>query len=190
MDIGTMDALAALTTRVSPAALDLPGPTPAALEKILEAAVAAPDHGRIKPWRFILVEGVAREKLGSLMAELLLRREPGASEGKLVAERKKTLRAPLIVVVAAALRDDPKVPQIEQIIAVGAAAQNMLVAAHALGYGGFWRTGVNAYDAAMKRALGLAETDAIIGFLYFGTARTSGLPRQNDTASVTRRWIG
>jgi nitroreductase len=185
-----MDALAALTTRISPAALDVPGPSADALDTILKAAVAAPDHGRMQPWRFILIDGVAREKFGVLLAEALQRREPAAPVGKLDAERKKALRAPLIVVVAAAVQPGAKVPEVEQVVAVGAAAQNMLVAAHALGYGGFWRTGANAYDAAMKRALGLAESDVIVGFLYLGTTKTPGQPRQNDIASVTRRWAG
>jgi len=185
-----MDALTALTTRVSPAALDAPGPSPAALEQILAAAVAAPDHGRIRPWRFIVIEGAARAKLGGLLADSLKRREPAAAEGKLDAERKKALRAPLIVVVAAAVQDNPKVPAVEQVVAVGAAAQNMLVAAHALGFGGMWRTGANAYDPDLKRALGLSESDAIVGFMYLGTSKTPGPPRQSDTASVTRRWTG
>ncbi|MGH6967915.1 MAG: nitroreductase family protein [Stellaceae bacterium] len=185
-----MDALTALTTRVSPAALDAPGPSAAELEKILEAAVAAPDHGRMKPWRFILIEGTARDQFGTLLVEALRRREPAAPAGKLEAERKKALRAPLIVVVVAAVQAGAKVPEVEQVVAVGAAAQNMLVAAYALGFGGFWRTGAVAYDAAMKRALGLAETDAIIGFLYLGTTKTPGQPRQSDVASVTRRWVG
>lgn len=186
----TMDALTALTTRVSPVALDAPGPSGDALASILEAAVAAPDHGRMRPWRFILIEGSARDKFGALLAESLRRREPAAPAGKLEAERKKALRAPLIVVVAAVLQAGAKVPEVEQIVAVGAAAQNMLVAAYALGFGGFWRTGAIAYDAAMKRALGLAETDAIVGFLYLGTTKTPGQPRQSDTVSVTRRWDG
>jgi len=185
-----MDALTALTTRVSPAALDVPGPSGDALQKILEAAVAAPDHGRMRPWRFILIEDAAREKFGAMLAEALARREPTAPPGKLEAERKKALRAPLIVVVAASVQSNAKVPEVEQLVAVGAAAQNMLVAAYALGFGGFWRTGAIAYDPAMKRALGLAENDAIIGFLYLGTAKTPGQPRQNDIASVTRRWPG
>jgi nitroreductase len=185
-----MEALAALTTRVSPAALDLPGPSARELETILQAAIAAPDHGRMKPWRFILIEGPAREKLGALMAESLQRREPAVPAGKLEAERKKALRAPLIVVVAAAVQPSGKVPEIEQVVAVGAAAQNMLVAAHALGFGGFWRTGAVAYDTAVKRALGLADGDVIVGFLYLGTTKTPGQPRQNDAALVTRRWPG
>ena len=185
-----MDALAALTTRVSPVALDAPGPSAPDLEAILKAAVAAPDHGRMKPWRFIVIDGLAREKLGALMVESLQRREPAAPAGKLEAERKKALRAPLVVVVAAAVQPGAKVPEIEQVVAVGAAAQNVLVAAHALGFGGFWRTGAVAYDAATQRARGLAESDSIVGFLYLGTVKTPGQPRESDVASVTRRWPG
>jgi len=185
-----MDALTALTTRVSPAALDAPGPSGDTLQRILEAAVAAPDHGRMRPWRFILIEGAARDKFGTLLAESLSRREPMAPAGKLDAERKKALRAPLIVVVAASVQSNAKVPEVEQLVAVGAAAQNMLVAAYALGFGGFWRTGATAYDPTVKRALGLAESDAIIGFLYLGTTKTPGQPRQNNTAWVIRRWPG
>lgn len=185
-----MEALAALITRVSPAALDLPGPSAGDLETILQAAVAAPDHGRMKPWRFIVIEGPAREKLGALMAESLQRREPETPASKLEAERKKALRAPLIVVAAAAVQPVAKVPEIEQVVAVGAAVQNMLLAAYALGFGGFWRTGAIAYDLAVKRALGLADSDAVVGFLYLGTTKTPGQPRQNDIASVTRHWPG
>ncbi len=185
-----MDALTALLTRVSPAALDAPAPSAEVLQKILEAAVAAPDHGRMRPWRFVLIEGAARERFGDLLAGSLRRREPTAPPGKLEAERKKALRAPLIVVVAAALQANAKVPEVEQVVAAGAAAQNALVAAHALGFGGFWRTGAIAYDTAAKQALGLAATDAIVGFLYLGTTKTPGQARRNDTASVTRRWLG
>jgi nitroreductase len=126
--------------------------------------------------------------LGDVMAQSLKRREPDAPEGKLDAERKKPLRAPLVVVVAAAVKENPKVPDIEQVVAAGAAAQNMLVAAHALGLGGFWRTGATAYDPEVKRALGLAEQDAIVGFIYLGHVALAGKASPTDTAAVTRRW--
>src|SRR5262249_20991617 len=122
------------------------------------------------------------------MEQSLTRREPDAPAGKLDAERKKPLRAPLVVVVAAAVKENPKVPDIEQVVAAGAAAQNMLVAAHALGLGGFWRTGATAYDAEVKRALGLGEHDAIVGFLFLGSVGVAGKAVPQDAAAVTRRW--
>ncbi len=183
-----MDAIEALMGRVSPAQLVEPGPDAAQLKTLLAAAARAPDHGRMQPWRFVLIDGEARTRFGEVMAQSLKRREPDAPVGKLDAERKKPLRAPLVVVVAAAVKDNPKVPDIEQVVAAGAAAQNMLVAAHALGLGGFWRTGATAYDAEVKRALGLADQDAIVGFLYLGSIGVPGQARPGDIAAVTRRW--
>ena len=122
-----MEAIDVLTGRVSPAQLVEPGPTAAQLEKILTAANRAPDHGRMQPWRFLLIEGEARARLGEVMAQSLKRREPEAPQGKLDSDRKKAQRAPLVVIVAAAVKENPKVPDIEQIVAAGAAAQNMQI---------------------------------------------------------------
>ncbi len=183
-----MDAIEALMGRVSPAQLVEPGPSSSQLQTLLGVGARAPDHGRMQPWRFILIEGEGRARFGEVMAQSLKRREPGAPEGKLEAERKKPLRAPLVVVVAAAVRDNPKVPDIEQVVAAGAAAQNMLVAAHAMGLGGFWRTGATAYDPEVKRALGLGEQDAIVGFIYLGSVGIAGKAVPAETAAVTRRW--
>ncbi|HXP77646.1 MAG TPA: nitroreductase [Stellaceae bacterium] len=183
-----MDAIDALMNRVSPAQLVEPGPDAAQLRTLLAAAARAPDHGRMQPWRFVLIEGEARVRFGEVMAQSLKRREPDAPAGKLDAERKKPLRAPLVVVVAAAVKENPKVPDVEQVVAAGAAAQNMLVAAHALGLGGFWRTGAAAYDPEVKRALGLGDSDAIVGFLYVGSVGVPGQVKPSDLAAVTRRW--
>ena len=141
-----MEALEAIVTRVSPLKLMEPAPTPEEFNRIIAAATTAPDHGRLKPWRFLMIAGAARTRLGELMAASLLTREPAAGEQRLQAEREKALRAPAIVVVVATPREETAIPYIEQIVAVGAATQNLLLAAHALGYGTFWRTGALAYD--------------------------------------------
>jgi nitroreductase len=182
-----MDAVEALITRVSPAELVEPGPTAQQLDRILAAAVAAPDHGRIRPWRFVVVEGEGRSRLGEIMARSLQRREPETPAARLEYERKKALRAPLIIVVAAAVQENAKVPDIEQIVATGAAAQNLLLAAHASGLGAFWRTGALAYDPEVKAALGFAATDAIVGFIYIGSVGRPGQPRQSPVEPVVRR---
>jgi len=183
-----MDTIETLVGRVSPAQLAEPGPTPAQLDKILEAAAAAPDHGRMKPWRFIVVEGEARARLGEVMAQSLKRREPESPEGRLDAERRKALRSPTIVVVAATIKENPNVPEVEQVVAAGAAAQNLLLAAHGMGLGGFWRTGAVAYDEAAKRELGLGSEDRVIGFMYLGSVAMPGKPRETDLAAVVTRW--
>jgi nitroreductase len=183
-----MDAIEALMSRVSPAQLVEPGPSAEQLQMILATAARAPDHGRMQPWRFLLIEGEARVRFGEVMAQSLKRREPDVPEGKLEAERKKPMRAPLIVVVAAAVKEDPKVPDVEQVVAAGAAAQNMLVAAHALGLGGFWRTGATAYDPEVKRALGLGDSDTVVGIIYLGSVGIPGQAKPVDVAAVTRHW--
>lgn len=182
-----MDAIEALTTRASPPGLVEPAPDAQTLDRILRAGMRAPDHGRLRPWQFIIVAGAARTALGDVLAAALQRREPGVADTALAKERGKPLRAPLIIIVAAKLREHRGVPAVEQIIAAGAAAQNILVAAHALGFGGFWRTGAAAYDSAVKGALGLRADDAIVGFLYLGTASgaTATLPTPDVAAHVT-----
>lgn len=186
-----LDAIEALTTRASPAGLVAPAPDAQALDRMFRAAVRAPDHGRLRPWRFIVVAGAARETLGNVLADALRGREPAVADAALAKERAKPLRAPLVVVVAAKIREHRGVPPVEQIVAAGAAAQNMLVAAHALGYGGFWRTGAAAYDEHVKRALGLAGEDAIVGFLYLGTpAVAAPLLPPADPAPYVTQWAG
>jgi nitroreductase len=186
-----MDALDALTTRRSPAQFAEPAPDDEALAEILRAAMRAPDHGKLKPWRFIVLRGDARKRFGDVMAEAMKRREPDAPANMLEREREKPLRAPLIVVLAAAIKEDHKIPVIEQMLAAGAAAQNVMVAAHALGYGAAWKTGAPAYDDFVKATLGLAPSDAIVGFLYLGTP--AGTPVSLPTPELStfvRNWTG
>lgn len=183
-----MDAIDALIGRISAAQLAEPGPDAQQLQTILEAGIAAPDHGRLQPWRFIVIAGEARARLGDILADSLERREPSAPAGKLDAEKRKALRSPIVVVVAATIRESPNVPEVEQIVSAGAAAQNMLLAAHGLGLGGFWRTGAVAYDEEAKHALGLGENDRVVGFLYFGSVAMPGRPRQIALDPLVTHW--
>jgi nitroreductase len=179
-----MDAIEALLTRRSPGRLTDPAPDDAALKTMLDAAMRAPDHGRLRPWRFIVLRGDARARLGALMAEAMRRREPGIPASALEKERGKPLRAPLIVVIAASLIEGHKIPAVEQLLAAGAAAQNLQLAAHALGFGTVWRTGAPAYDAYVKQELGLEPADAIIGFMYLGTPSSDGGEGKREVKSV------
>jgi nitroreductase len=171
----TMNAMEALHTRESAAKLQEPAPDDAALDQILQAAVRAPDHGRLRPWRFIAIRGEALHRFGDLMAEALKARMPAATPDMLDRERAKALRAPLIVAVGAHVQRGGKIPEIEQVLSAGAAAQNIMLAAHAMGYGAMWKTGDPAYDPRVKQALGLEPDDAIVAFLYLGT--NTGGPR-------------
>ncbi len=186
-----MEAIEALISRRSPSRFADPAPDDAQLSAILGAAMHAPDHGKLKPWRFIILRGEARKRFGDVMAEAMKRREPEAPANMLEREREKPLRAPLIVVLAAAIKEGHKIPVIEQMLAAGAAAQNVMLATHALGFGAAWKTGAPAYDDYVKGALGLASSDAIVGFLYLGTpaAPPVTLPPA-ELSNFVRSWNG
>jgi nitroreductase len=186
-----MDALDLLLTRESALKLDAPAPSEADLDKMFESAVRAPDHGRLRPWRFVVIEGDKRGRLGDLMAESMRRRMPDASEETLDRERVKPMRAPTIVVAAAHVQKGHRIMECEQIAAAAAAAQNIMLAAHALGYGAMWKTGEPAYDPEVKTALGLEAGDEIMGFLYLGTntGTSSPAPRPAARDQVTV-WAG
>jgi nitroreductase len=164
-----MEAMDLLLGRHSATRLAAPGPDQPALETMLRAALRAPDHGRLRPWRFVVIPEARRDAFGDLLARSLRAREPDVSSEELARERGKAMRAPLIVVAAARLRRGHKIPEIEQILSAGAATENVMLAARAMGFGAMWKTGGPAYDAAVKQALGLEAGDAIVGFLYIGT---------------------
>lgn len=169
-----MDAIDAILARRSTGRLAAPGPGPDDLPRILEAAAAAPDHGALRPWRFVVLEGEALDELGAVLEAAYVERCAAAGveavEASRRKERTKLHRAPTVLVVGAVRRPSDKVPWEEQVASAAAAAQNALLAATALGYGSMWRTGDPAYDDRVKAALGLRPEDAIVGFLYLGTA--------------------
>jgi len=171
-----MDALSALHGRVSCPRLIDPAPQGETLRNIQKAAFRAADHARMRPWRFLILEGDSRDKLG----ELFIKAAFSKTEELITDKQKqriasKPLRAPMIMVVIASLKQNPKVPDIEQVISAGAAAQNMITAAYAQGVGAIWRTGDVAYDQVVMDGLGLSENEQIVGFLYLGTMPVDGL---------------
>jgi nitroreductase len=158
---------------------------------MLQAAVRAPDHGRLRPWHFVIIQEDKRAHFGDVLADSMLRREPDASPESLQRERDKAMRAPLIVVVAARMQQGHKIPVIEQFAAAAAATQTIMLAAHAQGYGAMWKTGAPAYDPAVRMSLGLEATDEIVGFLYLGTRIGGGSPLPRPAASTfTSVWAG
>ncbi len=165
-----MEIFAAIDTRTSAGRLTEPGPSADQLERLLQAAARAPDHGRLKPWRFSVHNGADREPFAAAAAAAKRLRLPSMTDEQFAAEREKIKRSPSIVVVGCAVdRANTKVPEIEQVIAAGAAAENLFLAAHGLGYGVMWKTGAAAYDAQVKTVLGLAPADHIVAILHLGT---------------------
>ncbi|RMH84911.1 nitroreductase [Pseudomonas sp. AOB-7] len=164
-----MEALDALLNRVSVPRLVDPAPSAAQRELLFRAALRAPDHGQLRPWRFLTVEGEARGRMGELFAEALLAGDAQAPAEALSKARGMPLRAPLLVVVIARLQAHAKVPAQEQLIAAGCAAHGILLAAHAQGIGAVWRTGDLAYNAQVAKGLGLGADERIVAYLYLGT---------------------
>lgn len=182
-----MKALDLMLRRESALKLESPGPSADELEQMFASAVRAPDHGRLRPWHFVVIGQDRRAAFGAVMADSLRRRDSLASEPELQRERDKAFRSPVIVVVAAQVKRGHKIPEIEQIASASAAAQTIMLAAPALGYGAVWKTGAPAYDPAVKTALGLQAEDDIIGFLYIGTRAggSSPIPRPEAKDFVT-----
>lgn len=146
-----------------------PDPVPRELiERLLSSAVQAPNHYKVRPWRFIVLTGDARKRLGEVMARSLEQRLPGVIEEALAVERAKPLRAPVIIAVGVEKPDDPRVLEIENVCAAAAAVENLLLAATALGLGAKWRTGKPAEDPAVKAFLGLEPDQHLIGLIYLG----------------------
>lgn len=191
-----MDALDAIWARRSIGRLSEPAPSGEELRLVLEAAAAAPDHGELRPWRFVVLQGPAKDDFGEVLVEALLARcrtrGVAPTDGQRAKERTKLGRAPTVIVVAAVRRPSDTIPWQEQFAAGAAAAQNALIAATALGYGSMWRTGDVAYDDHVKTALGLTPDDAIVGFLYLGTATSDAAkpPRRPDLAGLLEHWSG
>jgi nitroreductase len=183
-----MDALTAIESRSSAAKLAPEAPTRAQIEQVLHAGARAPDHGHLAPWRFVVMQGESRYVLGDAMAEDLRERMPAADADMLAKERAKVERAPVIVAVAAALQEHPKIRKSDQLYAVAAAVQNMFIAAHALGLGAMWKTGNPAWSPRVRAARGRAPTDEIVALFYLGLPLRVGPVRPADIAPVTR-WL-
>ncbi|MFJ4196146.1 NAD(P)H nitroreductase [Pseudomonas sp. NPDC089534] len=164
-----MQALDALLNRVSVPRLIDPAPTAEQREALFSAALRAPDHGHLQPYRFLTVEGAARERMGELLAEAAQMQEGEVTEAAIDKARNGPLRAPLVVVVIAKLQEHVKYPKSEQLLAAGCAAHGILLAAYAQGIGAVWRTGELAYSKHVAKGLGLSDDEQVIAFLYLGT---------------------
>jgi nitroreductase len=147
-----------------------PGPDEGQLTTILRAASRVPDHGKLFPWRFIVIQGDARRRMGNLLVETLRADEPALSPERVEIERGRFLRAPVVVGVVSRVREAIPIPEWEQILSAGAACQTMLMAAHALGFVANWITEWPAYHPLVRERLGLKPGERIAGFVYIGTS--------------------
>ncbi len=185
-DIGA-PAVEALLGRFSAWPLMEPAPSACELGSLFDLAVRAPDHGGLKPWRFVTIQGNARHAFAEVLVEAA--RVRGHEDPERF--RKKATAAPLTIVPAVRLTESEKVPAIEQWLSAGAAVMNILNGLYLLGYGGFWATGPNAFDPKVRDALGFAQDEHLLGFVYAGTpeAHAEGKQRPESTSFV-RPWLG
>lgn len=146
-----------------------PGPDPAQLARILSGALRVPDHGRLAPWRFLLIDRAQGARLGQWLVARLLERDPQATEAAQEKERGRFLRTPITVALVASPVTDHKVPVSEQLLSVGCVGMMLLLLAEAEGFGAQWLTGWPAHDAVVWQQLGLAAGESIAGFFYLGT---------------------
>jgi nitroreductase len=190
-DVPSRDsALENLLTRSSNNMLTEPVPNASELETIIEAATHAPDHGRLRPWRFLVIQGDARQEFVKVLQAATKARNPEATEKDLTMLANKFLMQPMIIAVGTKMTLG-KIMEIEQVLSAGAAAMNILNAIHALGYAGKWVTGANCYDPMVNKALGFNEPDRLVGLIYVGTEKMKlpvlERPKPSDLLS---EWTG
>jgi nitroreductase len=158
---------------VTPLRLAEPGPNAQELRRLLAIALRVPDHGALKPWRLILVQGPAREELaGKLAAAFLESDAQRQSAGADLATRKiRTMltAAPLVVIVVSRADAATHIPEWEQVLSAGAVCMNLMNAVSGLGYGAIWLSGWAAYDPAALEILGLASDEKVAGIIPIGT---------------------
>jgi len=167
-----------------------PGPTPEQLERLLTAAIRVPDHGKLTPWRLLLIRGEERARLGAALADIHVRADPGVPPAVVQKDRDRFKFAPLIVAVIARVEPNhPKVPEQEQVLSAGYVAYNLLLGAKALGFGAQILTGWAAYDRDVAQLLGLGANERVVAFVHIGTAREEAPERLRPQLSdVVGEW--
>lgn len=164
------------------------------IDKMLDAATQAPNHFHVEPWRFVVLTGQGRDRLGQAMAEIERGKQadPTSETAKKVIEatRQRAYRSPVVIVAVADPPQAERVIAVENIEAVAAGVQNMLLVAYANGLGAMWRTGDAAYDPRVKAALDLDPEAHIVGFLYVGYADVEPGQRERLSGAAKTRWIG
>ncbi len=181
-DVGFLARLAQRrSTKV--AHLTSPGPEGETLDAILRLGARVPDHGKLGPWRFIVLSGDNRQAYGQKIASLLSSRGQVTDAERLAQEEGRFLRAPLVVAVVFSPVESPKVPEWEQTLSAGAVCYNLLLAANGFGFGGCWLSEWVAYDREALAFLGLAATEKLAGFVYLGTPTEPPIERPRPTAA-------
>ena len=161
----------------------------ATIQKLLSAAVQAPNHYKVRPWRFVVLTGEGRNKLGDVMAASQRDRHPEFPQKAFDKTRSLPLRAPVLIAVGVDKPTEEKVLEVENISAVSAACQNLLLVAHGLGLGAKWRTGEWARDEKVKKFLGFSSDQHIAAFLYIGYPEFTAEPKERPSYEDRTVWM-
>jgi len=186
-----MDALTALHSRNSINILTNPGPTKIQLSNIIQAGLRACDHGQLRPWKYLVIEGDARLSFGRLMAKAQSKIDgTELSDAAIKKFQGKAFRAPMIIAIVAKITEHPKIPKIEQLLSAGASAQMMMTAAHAQDIGAIWRSGALMFEQVMHEGLNLEKSEELVGFIYLGTAKAAKPLPELSTDNFIEYWNG
>jgi nitroreductase len=160
-----------LKTRRSMPAFQMkePGPSKEEIEEILTLATRVPDHGKLAPWRFIVMTGDARKRITGELAAIAKVDKPDLSEEMIQVEETRFLRAPVVIAVVSRAGPHMKIPEWEQIMSAGAVCLNTVMAANALGYVSNWLTEWMAFDERAHRVLGVERGEKVAGFIHIGS---------------------
>src|SRR5829696_5555486 len=174
---------------VAPHLLGEPGPTPEELEALLTIGTRVPDHGRLTPWRFLVIEGEARARIGEVIATAFLADQPQADATRVEQERKRLARAPTVVAVVSRARPHVKIPEWEQTLSAGAVCMSLVIAANAMGFGTSWLTEWYGFDRRVLDALGLEPDENIAGFIHIGRVTTPSVERPRPVVADLVTWF-
>jgi nitroreductase len=184
------ETLELLRTRrsVAPAFLGEPGPTATELDTLLTIAARVPDHGRLVPWRFVILEGEARHRIGNAIAAAFQADNPGCGEDRIAVEQGRLAHAPVVIAVVSRAAPHVKIPEWEQLLSTGAVAMSLVIAANAMGFATSWLTEWFSFDRRVLDALGLSAHERLAGFVHIGTARQAPVERPRpDLADIVTR---
>jgi nitroreductase len=190
-DLSSPAALMATRRSGKPRDLGEPGPTPEQLDRILAAATRVPDHGKLAPWRFVVIPADKRDAFATLLEQAYRAESPNPGKVELEAVRQFAHQAAALVVAFSAPAHASHIPIWEQQLSAGAACMNLLIATHAEGYAGGWLTGWAAYSDRVRDGLGGSAGERIAGFLFLGTPTRDLEERPRpERDAVVRIWAG
>ncbi len=167
-----------------------PAPDRAQLRQLLEAAIRVPDHGKLAPWRLIVMQGADKAAYGERLAQLRALVDPRAAPKQVDKDRQRFNAAPVVVAVVARIEENhPKIPAQEQLLSAGCVACNLLIGSQSSGFGAQWLTGWSCYDREAAKLLGLADNERTIAYIHIGTPREHAPERERPVLEeVISEW--